>query len=113
MHFTHILAACVVFFYGLILIVGGIFGYSKAGSLPSLFTGILSGSFLLFSAISLLKGHFMPFYLGMVLTFLLTSFFLYRWVISSQLFPGGIMAILSFIILILSVFLMHKHIFHS
>lgn len=82
-------------------------GHWKAGSQASLVSGLVFGSSLLLSAyltrsskkILAKVGR----YGGLLLTFLLYGFFVYRFSLSRKLAPAGIMALVSFATLLLLI----------
>ncbi len=85
----------ITFFYGLLVLVGGIIGHVKAASTASLVMGSLFGVLLLSAAVGMLKDRLFPAYFGILLIFLLTAFFTYRWLYTFAFFPAGIMCLIS------------------
>ncbi len=93
--------------YGILILVGGFIGHWKAGSQASLVSGLVFGFLLLLSAyltrsskkILSKVGR----YGGLLLTFLLYGFFVYRFSLSRKLAPSGIMALVSLVTLLLLI----------
>jgi uncharacterized membrane protein (UPF0136 family) len=101
MPFPHV-ALCEGIVYGALLIVGGVMGYTKAGSKPSLIMGSSSGVIAIFLSIWGLKGHELPslFLLGGE-AIVLSAFFYMRYTNSKKFMPAGMMATVSAISLIM------------
>jgi len=72
--------------YGLVLVLGGLIGYIKAGSLPSLLAGIFGGLFFLLVQ---KRGLLLP------CLALFTLFFVWRWTLSGNFMPSGLMTLLT------------------
>lgn len=87
--------AYIVFIYAMLVLAGGLIGYLKAASMPSLFTGMTFGIMLLFCAWGVYNNYYAGVVLSMVLTALLTIFFAYRFGMTHQFMPGGLMALIS------------------
>jgi uncharacterized membrane protein (UPF0136 family) len=90
--------------YALLLAVGGVIGYTKAGSRPSLIAGIMS-AFLAFMALLITPTN--P-RLGLgtaaVVALALAGLFGYRFFAKSRKFmPAGLLAIMSVIVLVLAI----------
>ena len=85
----------VILIYGLLVLGGGIVGYTTSGSMASLIAGGTFGLLLLASGLGVLRGKDMGFLIAPLLTLLLTAFFGYRFVASGEFTPSGLMAALS------------------
>ncbi|MDF2576679.1 MAG: transrane protein [Chlamydiales bacterium] len=85
--------------YGVILIIGGVVGFVKGQSIPSLAMGSLFGSLMCLGAARLSKGDQKALSYLIGTTAFLSCFFLYRYVQSYKFMPAGIMAILSILML--------------
>ena len=85
--------------YGLIILLGGVIGYAKAHSYPSLIAGVFFASALLTCGGSMLKTKPWGYYGAIVLSLVLVGFFGYRFGLSGKLFPAGAMTLLSLITL--------------
>jgi uncharacterized membrane protein (UPF0136 family) len=90
----------LVFFYGVFVLLGGIFGHAKAGSTMSLIMGVIFGVLLLIAsaAIYVKQKWGAPF--ALVLVFILDAFFTYRFVTTLKFMPSGILALVSLIVLL-------------
>ena len=86
--------AIVILLFGLLVLVGGIVGYTTTGSMASLIAGGVFGLGLLASGVGVLRGKDMGFLMAPILTVLLTVFFGYRFAQSGELTPSGLMAAL-------------------
>lgn len=91
--------ALVISVYALIVVAGGVFGYIKADSLPSLIMGISFGLLLLASGWAMLKKSTLAHFSAVTLTAILALFFLYRLAITWKVMPAGMMAIISLLVL--------------
>lgn len=95
----------LVLIYGLIVFLGGIFGYVKAESVPSLVAGVVFAVALSTAAFALLNEKWIGMTLALASTALLSAFFLYRFVHTHKFMPAGLMALLSLLVL---AFLIYK-----
>lgn len=86
--------ANVTFAYALIVLIGGIIGFSK-GSHASLIMGVLFASLIGLSAVGMKKNYILGKFLAMGFTGILGLFFTYRFFLSYAVMPAGLMAILS------------------
>lgn len=94
----------VLAIYGALVFVGGIMGYKKAGSMPSLIMGGISGLLLLLTSYGLHQGYSWAHIAAFGLPLLLTLFFLYRFSLSYAFMPAGLMVVLGIITLLLIYF---------
>ncbi len=82
--------------FALVAIAGGIMGYAKAKSVPSLIAGSLSGALLIVAAFMLSTKHPTRAYvIGLLVSVLLAGKFVPDFVHKKAVVPGGLMAILS------------------
>ena len=100
--------ALVVLIYALFIVLGGLIGYVKAHSHPSLIIGVSTGILLIISSLGIYNGALWGLILSFILTSLLIFFFGYRFYISQSFFPAGIMTIFSTITLLFLSFLPKK-----
>lgn len=92
--------ATLVFVYGLLITLGGLFGFIKGGSNISLISGGSFGISLLIAAHFISQGKIIAQYFALVLTFLLDGIFTYRFAKTLQFFPAGFLSLTSLLVLI-------------
>jgi uncharacterized membrane protein (UPF0136 family) len=89
--------------FGLLTVVGGIMGYVKASSLPSLIAGSISGVVLLVAGF-ILRNHFnVALVLGLVVSVSLAGYFLPAYMDRKAIFPVGVMAALSLVSVVVTI----------
>ena len=91
----------VILLYGLLVLGGGIIGYTASGSMASVIAGGAFGLGLLASSLGVLRGKDMGFLMAPILTVLLTAFFGYRFMQSGEFMPSGLMGVISLVALVL------------
>ncbi len=97
-------AAIILLIYGITVLLGGVFGFVKAGSLASLFSGVTS-SLLLFAATTLLfTKKFSGYWLGLGTAMLLEIVFILRFVKTLHFLPAGLLSILSLAVIFVLFF---------
>lgn len=79
--------------YGLLSGFGGIWGYIKSQSKPSLISGCLSGILLLIAASIQLRGFTIGLILSRIIVLLLVAVFTVRLIKTQKFMPSGIMLI--------------------
>jgi uncharacterized membrane protein (UPF0136 family) len=90
------------FIYGILLIAGGIIGYTKAQSKPSLYAGSVSGIFaIIFSSLGMVGHDLIALFLLASEAILLSAFFYIRYSSTKKFMPSGLMVLVSAISLIL------------
>lgn len=89
--------------YALIVFLGGIFGYVKAESVPSLVMGVIFAAILGISAFMMFNRKPLGFYTGVSSSLALFLFFLYRVALTHRMMPAGFMCLLSLAILVFLV----------
>ena len=94
------IAATIVLTFAVLVLVGGIMGYQKAASLPSLIAGIISSLVLFACAFGMFKESVLAYSLSLVATMFLALFFTYRFSVTGAFMPAGMMAIVSATVLI-------------
>lgn len=97
------ISAFVFIFYGILVLAGGIIGYMKANSQPSLIMGSVFALLLIASGIALLKQSDLAYFAGVALSVILTFFFSYRFFITQNFMPAGMMAIVSLVVVIIAI----------
>ena len=98
--FTYRFAQVLLGAYAILLAMGGVIGYTKAGSRPSIVAGTASaGLCLLALAYSAFVDPLRGLQAAAVLAFLLTALFNYRFVAKGRKFmPAGMLAAISLLI---------------
>ena len=81
--------------YGILLLVGGIFGYTKAKSKPSLISRLISGLLLLISGVLQWQQITVGLIVAQVLTLVLAIVFAIRLWKTRKFMPAGLMLVLS------------------
>ena len=81
--------------FGLLTIAGGLMGYVKAGSTPSLIAGSVSGVLLLIAAFLLPGSPVVGLVLGGLTSLLLAGYFLPTLFRTGKVMPAGMMSVLS------------------
>lgn len=87
-----------VYIYAILLLIGGIIGYIKASSLPSLIMGTLFALLAGASATAMYKNKDAGRISAILLSLVLTAFFCYRFVITQKFMPAGLMVIISLVV---------------
>ncbi len=96
--------ATVFVIYGILMLAGGIFGFTKAGSKVSLLTGIISGMLIFAGAAFLGQGQYAVGRAVLAFTsFGLTGVFALRLVKTRKFMPSGMLLVLSLIASALAV----------
>ena len=91
----------VILLYGLLVLVGGIVGYTTTGSMTSVIAGGAFGLLLSASGLAVLRGKHTGLLMAPLLTVLLTAFFGYRFAQSGEFIPSGLMTVLGLVAVIL------------
>lgn len=87
------LAISATIAYGLLAGLGGIWGYIKSKSKPSLIAGCLSSILLLVAAVMQIRGFSSGLLLSKIIILLLIAVFVVRLVKTGKFMPSGIMLI--------------------
>jgi uncharacterized membrane protein (UPF0136 family) len=87
------IAIIATLFYGVLTLFGGVLGYVKAKSKPSLISGVVSGIILLLSGVLQLLGQTWALWLAIVVTAILVIVFIVRLVKTSKAMPAAIMIV--------------------
>lgn len=93
--------AGLIVVYGLLVAIGGVIGYVKAGSNVSLISGLGSGGALMIAAYITTQNSSVGLALAVFIAALLLIVFAIRWFKTKKLMPAGMMAILSLVAVIL------------
>lgn len=94
------MAAYIVLTYGVLVVAGGIMGYVKSKSLPSILAGGISGVLIIISSILMMNQSSAGSFLALALSVMLLIMFGLRFQSSKKLMPSGLMIILSLISLV-------------
>ncbi len=100
--------AWIVLIYALFVLAGGLTGYMTAGSKISLYAGCISFILLGLASIGIYKAKTFGYMTALVLILILDAFFTFRYVQTLKFFPGGFMALLSLVTLIVLVYRLRK-----
>lgn len=95
-----LLAISATIAYGLLAALGGIWGYVKSKSKPSLISGCVSGILLFIAAGIQIRGDSIGLAIAKVVVLLLVAVFTVRLIKTSKFMPSGIMLIAGIITLI-------------
>ncbi|MEM7062875.1 MAG: TMEM14 family protein [Cyanobacteria bacterium P01_B01_bin.77] len=85
------LGLIIALIYGILAIVGGIVGYLKSGSKPSLISGIVSGLLLVIGALRAVQGSLSGLWVVKIVTLALIIVFVVRLVKTKKFMPAGLM----------------------
>ncbi len=93
--------AWIILIYGVLVALGGVMGYVRAQSVPSLVAGGIAGLLLIASAVAMMRG---PFQVGWWAALIIAVLLLLRFGSAAfsnfKMMPGGLMIILSVIAII-------------
>lgn len=92
--------AILTFLYALLVLIGGIAGYVKASSAPSLLMGVAFAILLFLSAAGQYRKSTLALYSAIILAAILAAFFAVRFVQTLSFLPAGVMVIISILVLI-------------
>lgn len=85
----------IIWSYALLLLIGGLIGFFKANSYVSLFTSSFFAILLFGCGYLVRKGNLAAYIVASSLTICLLAFFAYRFILTHQFMPSGLMTILS------------------
>jgi uncharacterized membrane protein (UPF0136 family) len=98
--FTPTVGQITLAIYALLLAVGGVIGYLKAGSRPSLIAGSISALAALLALGLSIGNNRMGVPLGLILSIALFVLFGYRYAVKTRKFmPSGLLAVASLVVL--------------
>jgi uncharacterized membrane protein (UPF0136 family) len=89
--------------FGALTIVGGIIGYVKAGSLPSIIAGSITGILLVIAGSILPQHRVAGLATAFIVSLLLAGQFVPKFFRTGKMMPAGMMSILSIIGLIVAL----------
>jgi uncharacterized membrane protein (UPF0136 family) len=79
--------------YGILTLIGGVAGYLKAKSKPSLISGLISGVLLIAAALMQLQGFPFGSLLARIITVALIAVFAFRFQKTRKFMPAGLMIV--------------------
>lgn len=85
------------FIFGVLTIVGGVIGYVKAQSVPSIVAGAITGILLLIAGFILPQQRTAGLVIALVVSLLLALQFIPKLIRTGKVMPAGLMSILSVI----------------
>lgn len=91
--------AIITLVYAILILIGGFIGH-YAGSVQSLVSGLVFGTLLIICSIAMFMNKVTGYFAAISLTIVLAAFFMTRWIITSNFFPGGALLATSFIVLV-------------
>lgn len=90
----------IVLIFAILIAAGGVMGYVKAGSTPSLVAGLVAGILLVGSAVAMMKGAYQTgWWIALIVTILLLARFGMAAAKEFKMMPGGLVIIMSLIVL--------------
>jgi uncharacterized membrane protein (UPF0136 family) len=90
--------------YAVLLAGGGVIGYTKAGSKPSLYAGVASAVAALLALVLSFQNATTGMALGCLIALFLSGFFAYRFAVKTRKFmPAGMLAVLSLVVVATSL----------
>jgi uncharacterized membrane protein (UPF0136 family) len=89
--------------FGVLTIAGGIIGYVKANSVPSIVAGSITGILLVAAAFLLSDYQVAGLALGLIVSLLLAGQFIPKFIRTGKAMPAGMMSILSVIGIVMAV----------
>jgi len=81
--------------FGVLTIAGGIIGYVKAGSTPSIIAGSITGILLILAALLLPGQRLTGLAIGLIVSFVLAAQFIPKCIRTGKVMPAGMMSVLS------------------
>lgn len=89
--------------FGLLTIAGGIVGFVKAGSVPSIIAGAITGVLLLVAAFLLPEHRVAGLATALIVSLFLAGYFIRKYSSTGALMPAGMMSLLSVIGIIAAI----------
>jgi uncharacterized membrane protein (UPF0136 family) len=89
--------------FGALTIIGGVIGYVKAGSLPSIIAGAITGVLLLVAGWILPTNRTVALVTALIVSLLLAAQFIPKFFRTGKVMPAGLMSILSAIGIVVAI----------
>lgn len=89
--------------FGVLTIAGGIIGYVKANSVPSIVAGSITGILLVAAAFLLSDHQVAGLALGLIVSILLAGQFIPKFIRTGKAMPAGMMSILSVVGIVMAI----------
>jgi len=89
--------------FGALTILGGVIGYVKAGSVPSIIAGAITGVLLLVAGALLPEHRAAALAAAFIVSLLLAAQFVPKFIRTGKVMPAGLMSILSVIGIVVAV----------
>ena len=89
--------------FGALTILGGVIGYVKAGSLPSIIAGAITGILLLVAGWILPTNRAIALIIALVVSILLAVQFVPKLIRTGKIMPAGLMSVLSLIGIVVAI----------
>ena len=89
--------------FGALTILGGVIGYVKAGSVPSIIAGAITGVLLLVAAALLPEHRAAGLATAFIVSLLLAAQFVPKFIRTGKVMPAGLMSILSVIGIVVAI----------
>ena len=89
--------------FGALTIIGGVIGYVKAGSLPSIIAGAITGVLLLVAGWILPTNRTVGLLIAVIVSLLLAAQFVPKLIRTGKMMPAGLMSILSVIGIVVAI----------
>ncbi len=94
--------AIIFALFGVFIFVGGVIGFRASHSTASLVMGSSFSFLLMISSFAAYKKFLLGYFFGTLLTSILLLFFLFRFYTTLKFMPSGMMALMSFVVLVIT-----------
>ena len=102
------ISALITGLYGLFTIIGGVIGYAKAHSMPSLIAGVVSGAILLICSYGLSQNNMVAAIIGLLVAIALGGRFFGTIIQNFKIMPDFIILVFSLLTIITILFVLFK-----
>ena len=89
--------------FGALTIIGGVIGYVKAQSVPSIVAGAITGVLLLIAGLILPQNRTAGLATSLIVSLLLAAQFVPKLIRTGKIMPAGVMSVLSVIGIVIAV----------